>query len=84
MIRKMTFTESYNYFLRGTFVTPTSRRCVLEVGKIYEVEKSTKPLYAGDEAVAFVKGHNHGVSTEYLREVTAKERVHGIEKKDWM
>jgi len=79
MRREKTFIETYNYFEPGTFVTPTSRRCVLVAGRVYKVVRCHEPLYAGDEAVVFVEGHRSGIRTEYLREATSGE----IKRGDW-
>lgn len=73
MRRIKEFTVEYNYFEPGSKITPTSRRCPLEMGRVYVVEKCIEPRYAVDGCIVFVEGHKYGIDTEYLREATAGE-----------
>lgn len=71
--RTKSFTVSYKFFERDTFVTPTSPRCPLDSNKVYKVIDCFEPTFAGDDAICFVEGHKHGITTEYLREATPEE-----------
>jgi hypothetical protein len=64
-IEKITWTEEFRIFEEGDKVKPSSRRCVLDDG-VYEVVSCHIPQYPGDEVIVFVKGHECGVSGEYL------------------
>ena len=63
-----TWTEEYKVFDNGEKVKPTSPRCPLPPG-VYVVTKCHKPMYAGDEVIVFVEGHDTGFSGEYLTAV---------------
>lgn len=73
MKRTKTFEIEYNWFEAGTLVTPTSRRCPLEVERVYKVRRCHEPMYAEDKAVVFVDDRETGMSTDYLREVAIGE-----------
>lgn len=83
MKRSKTFTITFNYFEPGTYVTPTSRRCVLEPGTIHKVIECHEPLFPGEDAIVFVEGKRTGLSTEYLREAKAEEIAAGSCKVEW-
>lgn len=76
MRRQKAFVISYNYFKPGTYVVPTSSRCVLankNIPLLFKVVRCYEPLHANDCCLVFVEGHATGVDTEYLREATFKE-----------
>jgi len=79
MKRTKTFTIEYNYFEPGTYVVPTSPRCVLthEDRTLFEVIDCLEPTFAGETSLVFVKGRFHGVDTTYLREATQEEIAEG-------
>lgn len=76
MRRQKAFVVSYNYFEPGTYIVPTSTRCVLAHKNgplLFKVVRCHEPLCAEGGAIVFVEGHASGIDAEYLREATSKE-----------
>ncbi len=64
-----TFEVVYKVFAPGEKVTPTSNRCPLERGQVYEVVSCHEIMHEQDTCIVFVKGRQTGVDTEYLESV---------------
>lgn len=58
---------TYKMFDIGEMVVANSSRCILEMGREYEVVRCRSPLipYATD-SIIFVVGLDHGINTEYV------------------
>ena len=49
-----------------TFYHPGEKVKLYGDSDVYEVEKTSEPLYAGDQAVVHLKGRKFGVTTEEI------------------
>ncbi len=52
-----------------TFYHPGEKVKLYGDSEVYEVEKTSEPLYAGDETVVYLKGRKCGVTTEGIERV---------------